>query len=149
MCIGKFTIAKTKRSNSIRSMYEKVGWYPVIIGCCWTVNYFVTIVDIHTSNSVVFGGMFAGTLNGLFTAIVFIINSEEARGRWTDFFFPKWRTISVMSEIPIDFEEEEVYDTASEEPGGGVVISSNNKRVLSTDSMISMNHSLINSAFVN
>ena len=103
-----------ENSRIILNMYQKVRLYPVIIGCCWLINYLVTEFSSDQSSLVAFIGMLAGTLDGFFTAMIFFVNSEEARGRWKDLIFPHLRSMSVVTAIPIDFEDDVVYETSSE-----------------------------------
>ena len=97
-------------SDLIRRMYSKVVWYPVFMVVCWVIDLKNNEFGRGDTNSFAFFGMFAGACNGIITAIIFFLNSEEARSRWHDLMYPDQRSLSLLpSDFPVDFEDDDVY----------------------------------------
>ena len=73
----------------VRRTYDKVYLYPVVMIICWVLNYWCD--DVHardSGESLNALSMLFGISNGIFSALIFLVKSEEARRRWKTFFFP-------------------------------------------------------------
>eukprot|EP00600_Ochromonadales_sp_CCMP1393_P002657 CAMPEP_0174987122 /NCGR_PEP_ID=MMETSP0004_2-20121128/19356_1 /TAXON_ID=420556 /ORGANISM="Ochromonas sp., Strain CCMP1393" /LENGTH=218 /DNA_ID=CAMNT_0016240115 /DNA_START=107 /DNA_END=760 /DNA_ORIENTATION=- len=76
--------------DKVKRTYDKLYWYPIVMIVCWTLNYACTdLVARRVDKRVVAVSMIAGIMNGLLTAIIFMIKSEEAKERWAAYFFPQ------------------------------------------------------------
>jgi hypothetical protein len=97
----------------VRRTYDKVYLYPVVMIICWVLNYWCD--DIHsedagkTLNAL---SMLFGISNGIFSAMIFMFKSEEARRRWKAYFFPpKEANFDDFVEPPIQVDFDEDYES--------------------------------------
>ena len=97
----------------IKRTYDKVYLYPVVMIICWTLNYWCD--DIHSDEPgklLPTLGMVFGVSNGIFSALIFMLKSEEARRRWQNFFNPPKQTnLDDFVEIPIQLDFEDDYES--------------------------------------
>lgn len=73
----------------VRRTYDKVYLYPVVMIVCWVLNYWCD--DVRNKDAGEFLNalsMLFGISNGVFSALIFMFKSEEARRRWKLFFNP-------------------------------------------------------------
>ena len=146
-------------SDLIRKMYNKVVWYPVFMSLCWVIDLKNNEFGRGDPNIEAFFGMFAGSCNGIITAIIFFLNSEEARSRWYNLMFPNVNRESLLPiNLPQDFEDDDVYAedisrsscstrmgtfTAARSTAGSVTVSSRSTTSLSTTSTSTSNNVVI------
>ena len=111
-------VLKFRNSNMrgvIRRTYDKVYLYPIAMMVCWTLNLicdnFLSISDLVVSLSMIFG-----IVNGILSALIFMLKSEEAKRRWQAYLFPPkdggFDDFS-QSSVPLDFEFDEDTDFES------------------------------------
>ena len=100
-------------STLVRTTYQRVSWYPVVMISCWSLNFVTIEFTAHVSNNLAGLSMLCGVSYGTLTALVFFIKSEEARGRWYEFFASQewlWGYLKLRpstSSIPIDFADDD------------------------------------------
>jgi hypothetical protein len=79
-------------SKLVRKTYSKVWLYPVAMIGCWLMNYFFIGVDPSASSTpLVFLSMLFGISYGIFSTIIFILNSPEILRRW-------WRLVVTVKD---------------------------------------------------
>eukprot|EP00600_Ochromonadales_sp_CCMP1393_P010408 CAMPEP_0174955608 /NCGR_PEP_ID=MMETSP0004_2-20121128/1074_1 /TAXON_ID=420556 /ORGANISM="Ochromonas sp., Strain CCMP1393" /LENGTH=180 /DNA_ID=CAMNT_0016203551 /DNA_START=551 /DNA_END=1093 /DNA_ORIENTATION=- len=75
----------------VKRTYDKLYWYPLVMIVCWTLNFACNDVDRNADERIVAMSMIFGILDGFFTALIFMIKSDESRQRWMAYLFPKTR----------------------------------------------------------
>jgi len=99
----------------IRRTYDKVYLYPVVMVICWVLNYWCDALYSENSGEALNAlSMLFGISNGIFSALIFMFKSEEARRRWKTYFNPpKQNNFDDFVDPPIqlDFEDDYQSDT--------------------------------------
>jgi hypothetical protein len=73
----------------VKRTYDKVYLYPVVMIICWVLNYWCDDIRTKDSGELLNAlSMLFGISNGMFSALIFMFKSEEARRRWKAFFYP-------------------------------------------------------------
>jgi hypothetical protein len=88
----------------IRRTYDKVYLYPVVMIGCWMLNIFCD--DIAQGNPKLNAlSMVVAISDGVLSALIFMVKSEEAQRRWYNYFFPpKTDNFNEIMEPRLDFE---------------------------------------------
>jgi hypothetical protein len=112
-CLISYHFKDSPMQAIVRRTYDKVYLYPVVMIICWVLNYWCD--DIHsedagkTLNAL---SMLFGIANGIFSALIFMFKSEEARRRWNAYFFPpKQANFDDFEEPPIQVDFDEDYES--------------------------------------
>lgn len=112
-CLISYHFRNSPMKEVVRRTYDKVYLYPVVMIVCWVLNYYC--VDLHsrdagkTLNAM---SMLFGISNGIFSALIFMFKSEEARRRWKAYFYPpKEANFDDFVEPPIQADFDEDYQS--------------------------------------
>ena len=104
----------------IKKTYDKVYLYPIVMMICWSMNYWCTLLNTNADLRVNTLSMIIGVSNGIFSAIIFMVKSEEARKRWYFYYLnPKegdmdaLRAGSILRDFLCDFGEEKSIQTSA------------------------------------
>uniref|UniRef100_A0A7S3H526 G-protein coupled receptors family 2 profile 2 domain-containing protein n=1 Tax=Spumella elongata TaxID=89044 RepID=A0A7S3H526_9STRA len=99
----------------VKRTYDKVYLYPVVMVVCWVLNYWCDALDAHgAGESLNALSMLFGISNGIFSAMIFMFKSEEARRRWKVYFYPpKQSNFDDFVEPPIQLDFEDDYETGT------------------------------------
>ncbi len=112
---------KTIMSDVVKKTYSKVWLYPIVMVVCWFLNYSILQFPQEDGPFATGVSMILGILNGVISAIIFLVKSEEARQRWHSYFFVTPSLASLVeiasrpsSTIVEDFAEDDVDFRVSE-----------------------------------
>lgn len=95
----------------VRRTYDKVYLYPIAMISCWILNFICDDIS-GWGNNILFVAlsMIFGILNGVCSALIFMVKSEEAQWRWKNYFFKKPSILQLESNveppIQVDFEDD-------------------------------------------
>lgn len=111
-CIILYKFRDSAMKAVIRRTYDKVYLYPLAMIVCWTLN--VVCDDVYDSSITLNAlSMMFAISNGIISAVIFMIKSEEARRRWSAYLFPQRDRAEsdfnqvVEPDIRLDFEQDD------------------------------------------
>ena len=95
--------------------YDKVYLYPVAMVVCWGLDYFCDEIQSDTSALLSSLSVIFAISNGIFSALIFLVKSEESRRRWVTYFYPPATQTNlddfveppIQSDFEDDLEDEE------------------------------------------
>eukprot|EP01038_Epipyxis_sp_PR26KG_P011167 gene11167-14985_t len=82
-----FRFLKSSLSSVVKSTYDKVWLYPLVMGLCWVLNFLCVAVIPHDEFLVVGFSMICGIFYGILTSCIFFWKSNEAIARWKYLLF--------------------------------------------------------------
>lgn len=69
--------------------YDRVWVYPLLMICCWILNYVVVEFSDPPSALSVYLSMIFGVVNPVFSSVVFFCQNVEIRSRWQNYILGK------------------------------------------------------------
>lgn len=109
-CIINVRFRSSPMVAVVKRTYDKVYLYPIAMICCWILNFICDDVSAFgNTKSFAALSMIFGISNGILSAIIFVVKSEEARRRWRVYLFkPSITQFENVVEPPIqcDFEDD-------------------------------------------
>jgi hypothetical protein len=108
MLAWQITISYKFRDSSMREVirrtYDKVYLYPVVMILCWGLNLICDDFDSGKPFLNALSMIFAIS-DGILSALIFMVKSEEAQRRWYRYFFPpQENAFNDIVEPRLDFE---------------------------------------------
>lgn len=121
----------TEMSEAVKKCYDKVWLYPIAMTICWFMNFACTDIIDEGNNTTLLSGlsMMFGISYGLFTSLIFVMKSDEARKRWWNYLFPDCSRGPglIQNAALVDFYEDDAltdfYGTNTNSLGGSVLSS--------------------------
>lgn len=116
--IISFKFKNSSLKPVIKRTYDKVYLYPVAMVLCWSLNL---ICDDSLGGSqtpfLAALSMIIGISNGILSALIFMVKSEEAQRRWHAYLFPEKQSDfdhNVEPPIRLDFEDDDNEELMTE-----------------------------------
>lgn len=76
----------TAMKDVIKRTYDRVYLYPIVMVACWGLAFFCNALATHPGTLVYQLNIVFAASDGILTAIIFMVKSEEARRRWANYF---------------------------------------------------------------